>query len=1444
MSKYDIFLAHNRADKAAVEVLARHLREESKLNPFVDEWNLNPSGAWQVKLHRAIDQSGTCALFLGPQGVGSWENEEMRAYLHDRIQEDKDFRLILVLLPSATRPKRGQLPGFLSRLVWVTFRDNLDDSNAYRRLVSGIRGIVPGPDRTLFKRLTTPPYRGLEKFGSGDSEWFFGRNSETQQLVEELKKSRFLAVLGASGSGKSSVVLAGLVPDLQKGALPDSKKWPVLIFTPTERPLEELAVRLAELFPDQSLEYMTQMGQLLQDLESNENILHLTVSNALKNAPDTHRVLLVVDQFEEAFTLCQNAHIRQQFLANLLYASEIHGGRTVVVLTMRADFVAKCAEYPDLADRLSNFNFFVTPMVESQLRDAIERPAARAGVKLEDGLADLMLKEVRNQAGGLPLLEHALLELWKRRDKGKLTFNAYHEIGEVTGALAHTADATYHEFNDSQRKIAQHILLELVQLGEGSEDTRRRRRAKLSELVTDESEAEMVDVVLQRLANERLVTTTQERDTGEIVVNMAHETLIGNWPRLRGWIDENGENLRFDRRLREDAEEWEWLGHDRGALYGGVRLAPAEEWDQEDSNALNELELNFIQPSPQLVKRKKEKHERQREHKLKQARALAKEQQQRADERQLWLVGLSALLVVAVVAAVVAAFFAFSQAQEAEVARNRAEEEANRANASQLAAQAQGVLEQDPQRSLLLAVEALDEQADEPRVPAAEQALRDALANTGGIGLSGHSETIRAVAMNDHWVVSASDDKTIRVWNLDQLEHESRVSSDHESPIKAVAMTDQWLVTGSQDKTARVWDVSKNDAPEFKHELIGHTGAINAVAISPDNQWLVTASNDKNAFLWNLNKLEEDPIKLTGHTKSIKAVAISDLWVVTGSSDHDVGLFDLQQLKNQEKEVPLTLLKGHTAPVRAVAISDSWFASGSDDGTARLWNPLQPEKPQHILKDHSASINALAISEQWLVTGSDDRTARLWNLEVEEPTVNRLEGHMEAINAVAIRDQWVITGSDDHTARLWNIESSKRGDFIELKGHSDRITTVTINDDWVVTGSRDNTARLWNRKQLQANSTILESHSASISAVGISDHWLGIAGGNRNVNFWNRKDPQATPITIKSRSDSIEALVINNHWLVTANDNNGAFLWDLQQRKLDSIELKNYPTVIKERAISDRWLVTVSDHNTVRRWNLKKPADDPIELNTPSGPITHVAISDEWLVAASNDKIVRLWDPNRPENQFIELKGDSGVVDDMVINDHWLATSSNDKIARVWDLQQPKEQPIPLKEHKDRINAVAINEQWLVTASADKTARLWNLQNLESEPTLLLAHEKPVFSVAISPDNRWLVTGTSDHTAHLWDLQQPKVPPIVLRGHTGRIQAITISPDSHWLVTASSDKTVRLWNLRLGELKALACRTAGRNLSLEEWELYFSGQEYGESCPDLPAHYSVVESEQ
>lgn len=593
-TQYDVFLSHNSADKSAVEYLAQKL-QEAGLVPFLDKWHLIPGEPWQEALEEALDHSRTCAVFLGLTGLGPWENEEMRAVLEERVRTP-DFRVIPVLLPDTQMPERGRLPRFLSRLTWVDFRKGLiKDEDAFYRLTCGIRGIPPGaPGDGRLPAEDVCPYRGLQPFQGEHAEFFFGREALTQWLVEGLRGSRFLAVIGPSGSGKSSVVRAGLIPTLRQGALPESEMWTILVMTPGARPLEELAAHLAPLL-DREGDHVARMLQLQDQLQADQRTLHAAVRLALVEKDPSTCVLIIVDQFEELFTLCQDEEERQRFLDNLLYASGIAQGRTMVVIAMRADFYARAAAYPELADRMADHQVLVTPMEETELRQAIEAPAQRVDLTFDNGLVDTVLADVLGAPGALPLMEHALLELWRRRQGQRLTFAAYWETGGVGGAIARRAEEEYGALPQEQRETARRILLRLVQPGEGTEDTR--RRATFSELIPRSEQASVVEAVIERLADARLLTTSRDTVTGEEQVDVAHEALIRGWPRLQRWIDEDRTALRTHRRLTDAALEWEQHRRDESYVYRGVRLAEAEDWRSEHEDELNQLEREFLDTS-------------------------------------------------------------------------------------------------------------------------------------------------------------------------------------------------------------------------------------------------------------------------------------------------------------------------------------------------------------------------------------------------------------------------------------------------------------------------------------------------------------------------------------------------------------------------------------------------------------------------------------------------------------------------------------------------------------------------------------------------------------------------------------------------------------------------------------------------------------------------------
>ena len=451
--------------------------------------------------------------------------------------------------------------------------------------------------------VAAPPFKGLEFFDVGDAALFFGREALTARLIGRLRDARgappreagwrFLAVVGASGSGKSSLVRAGLAAALQSrepladGTLPPdgSADWRLHILTPTAQPLKALAASLTR-----ESESVTAMATLMDDLARDPRSLDLYAARLLAWA-GTRRLLLVVDQFEELFTLCRSESERKAFVDNLVSASadEI-SGQTLVVIALRADFYAQCAPYDGLRQLLPKRQEYIGAMTADELRRAIEEPARMHGFAFEPGLVDTLLLDVGQEPGALPLLSHALLETWKRREGRILTLKGYADTGRLRGAIARTADAVYDQLSPEEQVVARSIFLRLTALGEGTQDTR--RRVLLQELIPRQPQQEaLIRSVVSQLADARLVTVDEKS------AEVAHEALIREWPKLRSWLDEDRASLQIHHRLTERAQEWARLGRDVGSLLQGAHLREIEGWAVTHREQMDSLERDFLEAS-------------------------------------------------------------------------------------------------------------------------------------------------------------------------------------------------------------------------------------------------------------------------------------------------------------------------------------------------------------------------------------------------------------------------------------------------------------------------------------------------------------------------------------------------------------------------------------------------------------------------------------------------------------------------------------------------------------------------------------------------------------------------------------------------------------------------------------------------------------------------------
>src|SRR5208282_2130821 len=642
------------------------------------------------------------------------------------------------------------------------------------------------------------------------------------------------------------LALAGLIPSIQRGELPASAKWPLVRCRPGTRPWENLQIALST---NQQIALRTAaLPALIIRPEDEQRRLHLTTQLALHDQPENHRLFILIDQFEEIFTLCNEEGARRELIDNVLYATNVAGGRTIVVLTMRADFYGQCASYPGLRAAIADHQSLIGPLSEEELREAIESPAQLAGGELEPGLMELLLADMKGQAGALPFLEHALFKLWEMRDGRRLTARAYTEMGRLGGALdAHAEEFFTKTLSVEEQSLCRQLLVDLVHPGEGAADTKKRVS------LDDVAPTDAVRAVLKKLADARLVTTDRDDRPEAAQAELAHEALISGWRRLGEWVNENREKSRLKERLLDSGREWQKSSKKEDFLYRGAQLATAQEIFGS-SEELPKIGREFLEAS--IAARKRAQQEKQRE--------------QRG--RQRLLAAASAVFALLAVAASAAAIFGFWQKGEAGKQAKHAEEAASQANVL-LAFNSKAMGNYNQEFAYLAKALRLN------RINSEAGALTAALLTqerwpvvTGAIKHDG-AVIFAQFSPDGQRVVTASTDQTARVWDAatgkalsEPMKHDGAVYSAQFSP------DGQRVVTASTDQTARVWDAATGKALS---EPMKHDGWVNSAQFSPDGQRVVTASSDKTARVW-------DVLTITRKDSADDANLLADLVEATG----------------------------------------------------------------------------------------------------------------------------------------------------------------------------------------------------------------------------------------------------------------------------------------------------------------------------------------------------------------------------------------------------------------------------------------------------------------------------------------------------------------------------------------------------------------------------------
>ncbi|HEX5405057.1 MAG TPA: helix-turn-helix domain-containing protein [Pseudonocardiaceae bacterium] len=1152
------------------------------------------------------------------------------------------------------------------------------------------------------------PYRGLARYEPEHTDWFHGREPLVRAILAKLTDRSAhrgpLFVIGPSGSGKSSLLRAGVLPALGQ---------PWILMTPGARPILELAQHLAD-----------GVGIAVDELEGMLRDDPVAAAMAIRTRYDGPG-LLVVDQFEELFTMCDREGERALFaaaLAALATSADDDAHRFHVVLGMRDDFYPAATHHSQLAESLQDGQILVGPMTEDELRKAIVAPAARAGLRMEPGLVELLVRDVTStfdtsgahDIGALPLLSHALLMTWERRERSTLTVASYHDSGGIGGAISTTADRVYLSLDQDDRELARIVFRRLVHHDDSTPTTR--RRVQLDELRIAGS-ADGVDRVIREFVAHRLLTS------GADGIEITHEALIGAWPRLRKWLDTDRASAGVRRQLTAASAIWHQAGCEPTALYRGALLDTAQAWADDPAHAreLNELERSFLDAS--------------REQRAVQDRAA----RLRGRRRYVLIAALATLVLLASVLS------SYVVAQHNVAARAHDDNES-----VQLAEQAARFHTSDVSLSAQLALAAY-------RIaptPQARASLFDATSGPTETRMLGPDRVLQAVAVtpNGRLLATGGTDDHIHLWSLADRNRPRQVAPPVAGPtdtVYSVAFSPdgQMLAAAGADRVVRLWDVRNPAHPKLLgRPITGPTNTVYSIAFSPDGRVLAAGSADDMIRLWNIADLARPvPFRpVTGFGDYVQSVTFS----------HDGRL----------------------------------LAAGGADQTVRLWNVTDPAHPTALgtpLTGPAGKVFSVTFSpdDRLLAEGGADQLVRLWNIADPGHPVAMgapLAGATGWVNSVAFNSAGTMlaVASSDNTVRLWDVAT---GQVVETLPHPGPVTAAMFldGDHDVATSDADGTTRLWSIPGGLIDDRADTVFSLSYPAAG---NLLAVSAGARadTIELWNTRDarhpvlagpPIAGPAGPSEFAGSL-GVSPDGHTLAAGNRDGSIELWDISDPRHPAL-LGRPPTVASalieslEFSADGKLLATGGDDGLVRLWDVRNRAR-PRLLATLSGPANYVygvafSADDRLLAAASADDKVWLWrvaDPAAPV-RLRPLTGFSSYVVGVAFAPHGrlLAAGSADKTVRLWDLSDP-ERPAslgpPLTGATNYVYSVAFSPdgRTLAAGSTDHTVQLWNVSQ-PARPALLgslTAATDSVFVVAFAPDGSTLAAGTAAKEVRLWTI--------------------------------------------------------------------------------------------